>query len=234
MGNPRGVGGARAAAVEDVIASHIFEEEQDNRALRWGIAVAVLLHLGLLVVNLPKVAQDLSGEANKPKVYVVQAVRFKEPPPRPPQSLPEPRAVRIPIPDPTPDDPEPIRVEPTETYDVPLVDDLVIGIPESAPEPKQDGPLPVGGEVVAPVKLAAPQPAYTDLARKAHLQGPVVLQCVIDEQGRVTDVEVLKGMGMGLTESAVEAVRQWTYKPATLHGRPVAVYLSLTIQFRLQ
>ena len=56
----------------------------------------------------------------------------------------------------------------------------------------------------------------------------------IDEQGNVTDVSVLKGLPMGLSEAAVEAVKQWKYKPATLNGKPVAVYFNLTVNFQLQ
>lgn len=234
MESLRVVGGARAAHVEDGFASYIFEGEQDNRALRWGIAVALLLHCGLLLVNFPKVTQDLSGETAKPKVYVVQPVRFKPPPPPPPLSRPQPPLDQGLIPVPTRDAPEPIREQPVEAFEGPPLDDLVIGIPESAPEPVREGALPVGGEVVAPIKLSAPPPVYPDLARAARLQGIVILRCVIDEQGRVTDVEVLKGKGLGLSEAAVEAVRQWTYRPATWHGRPVAVYLNLTVRFHLQ
>ena len=55
-----------------------------------------------------------------------------------------------------------------------------------------------------------------------------------DEQGNVTNVEVLKGLPMGLAEAAVSAVKQWQFKPATLNGKPVAVYFNLTVNFQLQ
>ncbi|MCB1101000.1 MAG: energy transducer TonB [Kiritimatiellae bacterium] len=57
---------------------------------------------------------------------------------------------------------------------------------------------------------------------------------MIDKGGNVTDAKVLKGLPMGLDEKAIEAIKTWTFKPATLHGNPVSVYYNLTVNFRLQ
>ncbi len=62
----------------------------------------------------------------------------------------------------------------------------------------------------------------------------MILQAIIDAMGNVADVQVLKGLPLGLTESAIETVKEWQYKPATLDGKPVAVYLNLLINFSLQ
>lgn len=62
----------------------------------------------------------------------------------------------------------------------------------------------------------------------------VILQTIIDREGRITKVKVLKGLPMGLTDAAVAAVEQRRYEPATLNGRPVAVILTLTVNFQLQ
>lgn len=97
-----------------------------------------------------------------------------------------------------------------------------------------DGPIHVGGDVTAPVAISKPQPAYTETARKVRTQGVVILQAVIDRQGKVTSAKVLKGLPMGLSENAVETVKTWEFKPATLNGRPVEVYYNLTVNFRLQ
>lgn len=112
------------------------------------------------------------------------------------------------------------------------------GVPHSIgePEPQVDPDLPrrVVGAVKRPVFLAGPQPRYTETARKAGVQGVVILEAVIDDQGRVTNLQVLKGLPMGLDKSAVEAVSQWRYKPATLENRPVKVIFTLTVNFQLQ
>ena len=78
------------------------------------------------------------------------------------------------------------------------------------------------------------QPQYTEIARKARIQGVVILQTIIDKDGNITDVKVLKGLPMGLTEAATTAVTQWKHNPATLNGKPVAVYFNLTVNFQLQ
>ena len=62
----------------------------------------------------------------------------------------------------------------------------------------------------------------------------MILQAVIDKQGQIGEVEVLRGLPLGLSESAVAAVERWRFEPATLKGKPVRVYLSLTVNFSLQ
>jgi TonB family protein len=89
------------------------------------------------------------------------------------------------------------------------------------------------GAISEPEKIEGPNPSYPEDARRAGVQGVVVLETVIDESGRVAEVEVLKGAPLGLTEAAAEAVRQWLFKPAVLEGQPVAVRYVLTVKFRL-
>jgi protein TonB len=101
------------------------------------------------------------------------------------------------------------------------------------PEPVKQGPIVVGGEVKKPEPIYQPQPRYTETARKARVQGTVVLRAVIDEHGNVTDLKVLRGQPMGLDQAALDAVRMWRFKPATLHGQPVKVYFTLTVNFQL-
>ena len=64
---------------------------------------------GLLIINFPTLARETVAPKKKPKVYVIQQVRFKPPPPKQEQQIPKPKAKKVPIPDPTPDEPEPIR-----------------------------------------------------------------------------------------------------------------------------
>ncbi len=62
----------------------------------------------------------------------------------------------------------------------------------------------------------------------------MIVQAIIDKQGNVTNVKVLKGLPMGLEEAAVDAIKQWRFRPATLNGKPVTVYYNLTVNFKLQ
>ena len=94
--------------------------------------------------------------------------------------------------------------------------------------------LHVHGDVVEPIVLVRVQPTYTEIARRARIQGIVIVETIIDTRGQVTDVRVLKPLPMGLSEAAVDAVKQWRFKPATLDHRPVSVYFTLTVKFELQ
>jgi protein TonB len=111
--------------------------------------------------------------------------------------------------------------------------DPIPGPPVTA-TPESNEPIHVGGAVKAPEILSRVEPRYTDIARHSGTEGVVVLQAVIDEDGRVTNLSVIKGLPMGLEQAAVDAVRQWRFKAATLQGRPVKVYYNLTVRFSIQ
>lgn len=105
--------------------------------------------------------------------------------------------------------------------------------PIVAPEPRNEI-LRFDGTMTRPVMLSGRQPRYTEMARRAGTQGVVVLEAVIDKQGRVTNVRVLKQLKMGLDEEAVAAVKEWVFEPARIGKQPVAVYYTLTVNFQIQ
>jgi TonB family protein len=90
----------------------------------------------------------------------------------------------------------------------------------------------VGG-VTAPVAIYKPDPEYSEEARKAKYQGTVVLGMIVDANGRPRNLKVERGLGMGLDEKALEAVRTWKFEPAQKDGKPVAVLISVEVAFRL-
>lgn len=214
------------------------ESAEDKRIMQISTAVAVILHLVLLAIKFPDIMQGRTLVPEKPKVYVVQQVRFKPPPPRQEQEIPQPKAKKVPIPDPTPDEPEPIReIDEDEEMEIDVPDtDLIFDIPSGPPAAAPEGPIMVTSEVNKPVKTAGPDPVYTEIARKARIQGVVIVQAIINEQGNVTNVKVLKSLPMGLDQAAVDAVKKWRFQPATLksNGKPVAVFYNLTVNFRIQ
>lgn len=93
-------------------------------------------------------------------------------------------------------------------------------------------PRPVGGAIREPRRIHGAAPPYPELARRAHIEGKVVLECVIDERGRVRDVRVVSGHPL-LAKAAAEAVGAWIYTPTTLNGQAVAVILNVTVKFGL-
>ncbi|HEY6141339.1 MAG TPA: energy transducer TonB, partial [Thermoanaerobaculia bacterium] len=97
-----------------------------------------------------------------------------------------------------------------------------------------DKPLRVGGDVQAPVATTRVEPQYTEIARKARIEGLVIIEAIIDAHGNVTDARVLKPLPMGLDQAAIDAVKRWKFKPGTLNGQPVPVIFNLTVNFRLQ
>ncbi len=211
------------------------EYEEDRKTMRVAVIVALVFHLVLLAIHLPELVSAKPPEPDKQKVYVVQQVRFKPPPPKKQQEIPKPKAKKVPIPDPTPDEPEPIRTPDEIQPEIDLPEtDIIFDIPEGPPPSEPEGPIHVGGDVKAPVKTFAPQPQYTEIARKARIQGVVIVQAIIDKQGNVTNVKVLKGLPMGLDKAAADAIQTWKFQPATLNGKPVDVYYNLTVNFTLQ
>lgn len=109
----------------------------------------------------------------------------------------------------------------------------VIDVP-TPPDP-DPGPLAIGGDVQAPVRLGPLTPVYPEAARKARVQGTVVLRLVIDRDGRVSGLQVVNGLPFGLTEAAVEAATRLRFKPAfrASTGLPVECYFDLSVAFRI-
>jgi protein TonB len=90
----------------------------------------------------------------------------------------------------------------------------------------------VGGRIREPRKLKTVVPAYPDIARQARVQGIVILEATVSPAGKVTSVRVLRGIPL-LDAAAIDAVRQWEYTPTLLDGVPVAVLMTVTVNFRL-
>jgi protein TonB len=95
------------------------------------------------------------------------------------------------------------------------------------------GPIRIDGRIVKPEIIPGTriEPRYTESARRVRLEGTVVLEAIIDQRGEVVNLHPLRSLPLGLTEAAIEAVRQWRFRPATLFGKPVKVYFTVTVQF---
>lgn len=103
-----------------------------------------------------------------------------------------------------------------------------------SPVPGEPYRFIVGGEISEPVKIDGPSPIYPDAAKRARIQGVVVLEAVIGTDGLVQDLNALRPLPLGLTEAAEDAVRRSRYKPATLRGEPVPVKYIIPVRFNLQ
>lgn len=95
------------------------------------------------------------------------------------------------------------------------------------------GAFRIGGGVSQPQIVYKVEPEYSEEARKAKFQGTVLLQIVVDVDGRTREVRVLRPLGMGLDEKAIEAVQKWRFRPGYKDGKPVPVIANVEVNFRL-
>ena len=249
---------------------NIFSEELAGRKpLRVAITLAILFHILLFLIVFPTFGRQVLPPAQE----VLLLKQLAEPaapaggemvetaPPKP--VPPKPDRPVIPIPDPTPDDPEPIFKQ--ALTEVPqMVDeiaDLSIGDITAPPGPPGrgrrgrgradegrgptagagsaasdgQGVYTLGSGISNPVPLQQTTPSYTDAAIKAKAQGVVILQAIIRRNGRVDNFKVLRGLGYGLEEKAIQEIAtNWRFRPGTLDGKPVDVLATIEVQFNLR
>lgn len=216
--------------------------DQEGKEARIALLAALLVHLLLITVTIPSF-RTVRAETPRPE-KIVYVSRWVPPPPERPavrRTAPqrELAARRIPWPDPTPEEPEPVQ-EPLpepEPIEIPPDVQVVIGAPE--PPPLADAPLRAGfGGVTYPVLIESTKvlPRYPELARVAKVSGNVILEAVVRKDGTIGDLRVLRSpaANLGFEQAAMDAVRQWRYKPGVQDGRPVDVYYTILVDFVIQ
>ena len=197
-------------------------KEQYSTVTRIGALIACVLGLftfyGLQRFE-PEIDIESEGQIIIENIEIPETQQFETPPP--------PARPSIPI----------------ESEDEDLADDLTIEETDldnfdawDAPPPPPSGPqfkfIPYDDppRPVTPIK-----PVYPDIAQEAGIEGQVLVQCFIDEKGRVKETIVVKGIpNTGLNESAVQALRKTRFRPAKQRERPVGVWITITINFKLQ
>ncbi len=116
-----------------------------------------------------------------------------------------------------------------------LWSNLIRPAPAAPPTPKPEAPqapVTVGGDVQEGKAIYRPTPIYPPLARQARIQGTVVLEAIISRSGTIESLKLVQGHPM-LVPAAMEAVRQWRYRPTLLNGEPVEVLTTITVHFML-
>jgi len=197
-------------------------KEQYSTVTRIGALIACVLGLftfyGLQRFE-PEIDIESEGQIIIENIEIPETQQFETPPP--------PARPSIPI----------------ESEDEDLADDLTIEETDldnfdawDAPPPPPSGPqfkfIPYDDppRPITPIK-----PVYPDIAQEAGIEGQVLVQCFIDEKGKVKETIVVKGIpNTGLNESAVEALRKTRFRPAKQRERPVGVWITIPINFRLQ
>ncbi|HSN55475.1 MAG TPA: TonB family protein [Candidatus Sulfomarinibacteraceae bacterium] len=221
---------------------HLFDRDPHSAVgFRVGLATAALIHAAVFAVTWPTVAQAPPREPEEVLIpFVLTDVRY-------PERQPEPELVpRVELPPRPPTSPPVVSVPPgTEPLSASVMEEPPSGqAPVFAPPPVVEPPpaavpppaepVRVGGKVAPPELLFEVEPRYPEAARRAGIQGVVILDLVIDTAGAVESVTVLRGLPLGLTQSAVDAVSEWRFAPSTLHRQPIRIRYTLTVRFTLE
>jgi protein TonB len=223
------------------------------------LPVSILIH-GLIIGVALGASIWFVEDVPEPPIPVTFYASAPPPPPPPPAAAPKPAAVKPETPKPVPVRPTemtaptviPERIpEPLAVPEVDLPEGEGVeggvegGVPGGVPGGVIGGvvggtgpgtgeePLRVGGDVKPPQLINRVEPSYPEAARKARMEGVVILEAIITAAGNVEEVRVLKSVNPLLDSAAQRAVTAWKYRPATLNGRAVRVYLTVTVTFNL-
>lgn len=236
---------------EDILIESGSATSKAKRALSWPVSLGIhVIAIGAALGASIWFVEDV------PEPAIPVAFYASSPPPPPPPPAAAKAAPKA------PDTPKPVQTRPSEMVQPMVIPETVpqpLAQPEAAAsEEGVEGGVPggvpggipggvvggtgpgggeeilrVGGEVKAPIPQLKIDPSYPEAARKARMEGVVILEAIITATGSVEDVRVLKSVNPLLDASAQRAVQQWRYKPATLNGRAVRVYLTVTVTFNL-
>ncbi len=216
---------------------------------RYTFAFSIAAHLsiaGVLMLS-PALSTDMLPVPRRALAFIDASARLPAPsiaPPRPARSRPaaSPAAAPTEAPDAiTPETGfEQVAEEGPGTEGVPdgvpggPAEALAIGEPLPPPPPPPPAePVRVGGSIEPPQKTREVAPVYPAIAQAARVQGIVILEAVIGEDGRVRNLRVLRSIPL-LDQAALDAVRQWQFTPTLLNGEPVPVVMTVTVAFQLR
>jgi len=216
--------------------SDYLTHEVDCRPAKWAGVAALALHFVLFLVIFPATQQDPVRVTSDNAATVIQ--RYT--PPSPPAKARKTRKKAtepLPIPDPTPREPEPIYEEASDLDFGEMDTQFVVGVPDAPPGPPgaRAGALSVGtGGLIPPVILERILPEYTATATRGGIQGDVYIEAVITVDGQVIEPRLLHGLADDeLNERALAAVQRWRFKPGLKDGRPVPVIATFEVNFRI-
>jgi protein TonB len=215
--------------------------------------IGLVLSLGLVILAFtadlpdPEGPEVMTDDTEMIELEEIEQTQQIQPPPPPPPAPPPPQEV--------PDD---VEIEEDVIEDIEL--DLTAAVPPPATPPAQAAPTPPPPGEPPPPPPPEPEPTepeifevaevqpeliggleelqrnveYPDFARRAGIEGRVIIQFVVDERGNVVDPVVARSPNDALSEAALEAVRQAKFRPGQQRGRPVKVRFSLPVTFRLR
>ena len=211
------------------------------------LVVSIVAHAAalILLVIVPLAAMDaLPNIRVVPEFVAVTAAELPAVPPPPQPRSPQPAPADVSsdaAPTSAPDriEPEVPRTPAGPAYDGPpgIPHGDPAGVLSAAPPipapPVPRKPIRQGGDIRPPAKIRHVAPVYPPIALASRVEGVVILEVVIGENGRVQDVRVLRSRPL-LDQAAVDAVRQWQFTPTLLNGEPVPIVMTVTVSFQLK
>jgi len=212
-----------------------FARTDNDKNMKLSTCIALYLTLGLLW--LPGFTSTRLIEVEKTELDKKVRVRLKPPPEKPLEKVItiDRRATKVPMPDRTPDEPEPI-VEKTPDYEMEFVetDEWVIGIPVTPATPSSTIFTPDSLGVESPIFIKRVPPEYPLPGRRVKMQGHVMLSAILRKDGTIDDIKVVKALGkgrFGFESAAEEALNQWKFLPGKLNDKMVDVRMNLRVDF---
>lgn len=130
-------------------------------------------------------------------------------------------------------DPEPTTEPEPTTYAEPLAVATPLPTPQEKTE-KAEKQIKPGRKIIKPKLVKKVDPVFPDEAKKAGLEGAVVLEATTDEKGKVVEAKILRGEHDILNDAAIAAVKQWEYKPFIINGKPIPIEFRVTMRFSLK
>ncbi len=213
-----------------------ISEPVDRRGLKVAGLWALVAHFVLFFIVIPSRAAEPIPIENAIAATVLMRWEPPAAPSRPKKTTKRP-VNPVPVPDPTPRDPEPIFEEMSEMDLGDPDTEFSVGLPNAPPGPPSTRGRAISmgeGGLSSPVVIRKIVPEYSPEATRRGIQGTVYIEAVITEDGRVVEPRLIHGLPDDeLNARAMEAILDWTFKPGTKDGKPVAVIATFTMDFTI-
>ncbi|CAM2067331.1 TonB family protein [Sulfidibacter corallicola] len=231
--------GVSTPAYDSVFLHALGETRTDHTAMKKAVLGALLLALAVIWAPLPTSGTPVIAVPEQTR-DLPPNITVKPPPEQPNQAveLIQEKGKLLPVPDPTPMEPE-IMLEPMEVYepDVIYSDNPFTFDPGAGPPERNSGPMELtAAGLEPPVITRRVLPNYPMRGLKARMQGYVILEAVLRGDGSIDSIRVLRQLGKGrfnFEDEAIKSVEEWEFIPGKLNGKTVDVRMTLKIDFQL-
>lgn len=115
-----------------------------------------------------------------------------------------------------------------------LIGSLLAACDRSPSEPCPGPFRTAAPSITPPLRTFSPSPQYTEEARRARLEGTVIVEGIVDCDGSFGNFRVIQSLPLGLTEATLDALSRWRFDPATRNGRPISVWYTVSVRFAVQ